>query len=63
MVENQDNVLLGKPRSLASSCVGPGKPNLTFELRGRAGGCARVTAGQKKPHPGLCLGPNVPLKG
>ena len=48
---------------LASSCVGPGKPNLPFELRGRAGGCARVTAGQKKPHPGLCLGPNVPLKG
>ena len=41
----------------------PGKPNLPFELRGRAGGCARVTAGQKKPHPGLCLGPNVPLKG
>ena len=47
----------------ASSCVGPGKSNHPFELRGRAGGCTRVTAGQKKPHPGLCLGPNVPLKG
>ena len=35
----------------------------TLGLRGKAGGGARVTAGQKKPHPGLCLGPNVPLKG
>ena len=40
-----------------------GFEHLPFELRGRAGGCARVTAGQKRPHPGLCLGPNVPLKG
>ena len=24
---------------------------------------ARVTAGQKKPHPGVCPGPNSPLKG
>ena len=38
-----------------SSCVVPGKPNLPFELRGRAGGCARVTAGQKKPHVLFCL--------
>ena len=43
--------------------VGPGKPNLPLGLRGKAGGCARVTAGPKRPHPGLCLGPNVPLKG
>ena len=47
----------------ASSCVGPGKPNLPFELRGKAEGCTRVTAGPKRPHLGLCLGPNVPLKG
>ena len=47
----------------ASSCVGPGKTNLPFELRGKAGGCTRVTAGSKRPHLGLCPGPNVPLKG
>ena len=47
----------------ASSCVGPGKSNHPFELRGRAGGCARVTAGQRRPHLGLCPGPNVPLQG
>ena len=37
----------------ASSCVGPGKPNLPFELRGKAEGCTRVTAGPKRPHLGL----------
>ena len=47
----------------ASSCVGPGKSNHPFELLGRAGGCARVTAGQRRPHLGLCPGPNVPLQG
>ena len=47
----------------ASSCVGPGKCNLPFEMRGRAGGCARVTAGQNRPHLGLCPGHNVPLQG
>ena len=47
----------------ASSCVGPGKPNLPFELRGKAEGCTRVTAGPKRPHLGLCPGLNVPLKG
>ena len=47
----------------ASSCVGPGKPNLPFELRGKAWGCTRVTAGPKRPHLGLCPGLNVPLKG
>ena len=47
----------------ASSCFGPGKPNLPFELRGKAGGCARVSAGPKRPHLGVCLGPNSPLKG
>ena len=30
----------------ASSCVGPGKPKLPFELRGKAGCCARTTARQ-----------------
>ena len=33
--------------------VGTGKSNLPFELLGRAVGCARVTAGQKRPH--LCF--------
>ena len=47
----------------ASSCVGPGKPNFPFYLRGKAGGCARVTAGQKRPHLGVCPGHNIPLKG
>ena len=28
----------------ASSWVGPGKPNLPLELRGKAGGSSRVTA-------------------
>ena len=31
----------------ASSCIGPEKPNLPFELRGKAGGCTRVTAGPR----------------
>ena len=31
----------------ASSWVGPGKPNLPLELRGKAGGSARVTTGPK----------------
>ena len=47
----------------ASSCVRPGKPKLPFELRGKAGGCARVTAGPKRPHLGVCPGPNSPLMG
>ena len=49
--------------SQASSWVGPGKVNLRLELRGKAGGCARVTAGPKKPHLGVCPGPNIPLQG
>ena len=47
----------------ASSCVGPGSSNLLFELRGRAGDCSRVTAGQKTPHLALCSAPNGPLQG
>ena len=47
----------------ASSCVGPGKPKLPFELRGKAGCCARTTARPKRPHLGVCPGPNSPLKG
>ena len=31
---------------IAASCVGPGKSNLPFELRRKAGDCSRVTAGQ-----------------
>ena len=49
--------------SQAPSWVGPGKPNLLLELRGKAGGCARVTAGPKRPHLGVCPGPNIPLQG
>ena len=45
------------------SWVGPGKPNLPLELQGKAGGCARVTAGLKRPHLGVCPGPNIPLQG
>ena len=37
----------------ASSWDGPGKPNLPFELRGKAGGCARITAGPKRPYLGV----------
>ena len=47
----------------ASSWVGPGKPHLPFELLGKAGGCARVTAGPKRPHLGVCPGPTIPLQG
>ena len=32
-------------------------------LRGKAGGGARVTAGPKRPHLGVCPGPNIPLQG
>ena len=46
-----------------SSCVGPVKTNLPFELRGRAGDCSLVTAVQNRPHLGLCPGPNFPLQG
>ena len=38
-------------------------PNLQFELQWKAGGCARVTTGPKRPHRGVCPGPNIPLKG
>ena len=34
-----------------------------FELRVRARYYSRVTAGQNRPHLGLCPGPNVPLLG
>ena len=46
-----------------SPWVGPGKPNLPLGLRGKAGGCARVTAGPKRPHLGVCPGPSIPLHG
>ena len=39
------------------------KSNLPFRLRGGAGDCARVTAGQKRPNLGLCPGSNVALQG
>ena len=31
------------------------QPNLPLELRGKAGGCARVTAGAKRPHLGVLI--------
>ena len=40
--------------SQPSPWVGPGKPNLPLGLRGKAGACARVTAGPKRPHLGVC---------
>ena len=43
----------------SSSCVGPGKSYLPFEFKGRAGDCSRVTAGQNRPHLGLCPGLNA----
>ena len=49
--------------SQGASRAAPGKSNHPFELRGRAGGCARVTAGPKRPHLGVCPGPNIPLQG
>ena len=49
--------------SQPSPCVGPGKPHLPIGLRGKPGGCARVTAGPKRPHLGVCPGPNIPLQG
>ena len=49
--------------SQPSSWVGPGKPNLPLELRGKAGGCARVIAGAKTLHLVVCPGPNIPLQG
>ena len=44
---------LGRGLSPAGSrpWVGPGKPNLPLGLRGKAGGCARVTAGLSPPLP------------
>ena len=49
--------------SQPSPWVGPGKPNLPLGLRGKAGECSRVTAGQKRPHLDLCSGPSDPLQG
>ena len=34
-----------------SSCVGPGKSILPFEVRGRAGDCSRVTSGRNRGLP------------
>ena len=39
--------------SQPSSWVRPWKPNLPLELRGKAGDCARITAGAKGPHLGV----------
>ena len=51
------------PGDQPSPWVGPGKPNLPLGLRGKAGGCARVTAGPKRPHLGVCPVPTIPLQG
>ena len=40
-----------------------GSPIFHSRCRGKAGGCARVTAGPKRPHLAGCPGPNTPLKG
>ena len=49
--------------SQGASRAAPGKSNVAFELRGRVGDYSRVTAGQNRPHLGLCPGPKVPLQG
>ena len=36
---------LGRRGIQDAPCVGPGKSNLPFELRRKAGDCSRVTAG------------------
>ena len=41
----------------------PTSAGLSKKQRGTAGGCARVTAGQKRPHLALCSGPSDPLQG
>ena len=41
-----------------------GSPFFHSSCQGELGGnCSRVTAGQNRPHLGLCPGPNVPLQG
>ena len=35
----------------------------TWESDPQTWGCARVTAGPKRPHLGVCPGPNIPLQG
>ena len=35
----------------------------SLRVRGKAGCCARITARPKRPHLGVCPGPNSPLKG
>ena len=42
MAENEEGVTTGNS---GCPCVGPGKSNLPFELRRKAGDCSRVTAG------------------
>ena len=41
----------------------PWEAQTSPRVRGKAGGCARVTAGPKRPHLGVCPGPNIPLQG
>ena len=41
----------------------PWVPQPSILVRGKAGGCARVTAEPKRPHLGVCPGPNAPLQG
>ena len=49
--------------SQPSPWVGPGQPKLPLGLRGKPGGCARVTAVPKRPPLVVCPGPNAPLQG
>ena len=41
----------------------PREAQSSIRVPGRAGDCSRVTAGQQRPHLGLCPGPKVPLQG
>ena len=44
-LDNTGKVILQDHRIQDASCVGPGKSNLPFELRRKAGDLSRVTAG------------------
>ena len=72
-------MMKGKPRGFSRVAMGlltydgefrlplvlaQGSPFFHSSRQGELGGnCSRVTAGQNRPHLGLCPGPNVPLQG
>ena len=54
----------GASCQLSSLVLAQGSPFFHSSRQGELGGnCSRVTAGQNRPHLGLCPGPNVPLLG